>query len=149
MTQRQGLYRSRTEKIFGGVCGGLAQSLNMDTFVVRLIFVILFLFAGGGILVYIIMWIALPEEPFPMFNESHEQAGEAAGGEPQAQPQDAPVYHPKQSNGALIAGLILIGVGMVFLADRLLPTIHFRDFWPVVIVIVGIVLIASSFTKSK
>jgi phage shock protein C len=149
MTQRQGLYRSRTEKIFGGVCGGLAQSLNMDTFVVRLIFVILFLFAGGGILIYLIMWIALPEEPFPMFNEAPDAAADPGAGEPLKQSQDAPVYIPRQSNGALIAGLVLIGVGLVFLADRFIPTIHFRDFWPVVIVIVGLVLIASSFTKRK
>lgn len=149
MTQRQGLYRSRTEKIFGGVCGGLAQSLNMDTFVVRLIFVILFLFAGGGILIYLIMWIALPEEPLPMFNGNPDPAAGTVPGESQTQSQDAPVLYPRQTNGALVAGLVLIGVGLVFLAHRFIPTIRFHDFWPIVIVIVGLVLIATSFTKRK
>ncbi|NTV84011.1 MAG: hypothetical protein HGA23_06910, partial [Bacteroidales bacterium] len=58
---------------------------------------------------------------------------------------------PRRNNGALIVGLILIGVGGIFLIDRLLPQInfHFRDFWPIVIVIAGLALIFSSFTATK
>ena len=48
------LYRSRTEKKVCGVCGGLAKYLEMDVSIMRLIAVLLILFAGGGLLVYII-----------------------------------------------------------------------------------------------
>ena len=57
------LYRSREDRWVGGVCGGLAKYLDVDPIVVRLIALILVLCAGGGLLVYIIAWIVIPEEP--------------------------------------------------------------------------------------
>ncbi len=57
------LYRSRTDKRLAGVCGGLAKYLNMDATVVRLITVLLCVFAGGGLLAYIIAALVMPEEP--------------------------------------------------------------------------------------
>ena len=57
------LYRSRTDKQICGVCGGLAKYLNMDVSIVRLVTVLLVLFAGGGLLAYIIAALIIPEEP--------------------------------------------------------------------------------------
>ncbi|NTV27728.1 MAG: PspC domain-containing protein [Methanothrix sp.] len=57
------LYRSREDRWVGGVCGGLAKYLDVDPIVIRLIALILVLCAGGGLLVYIIAWIVIPEEP--------------------------------------------------------------------------------------
>ena len=57
------LYRSRQERMLGGVCGGLAEYLNVDPTLIRLIFVVLALMAGPGILAYFIMWIIVPLEP--------------------------------------------------------------------------------------
>jgi phage shock protein C len=151
--QRQGLFRSRTDKVIGGVAGGIARSLNADPAIVRIIFAILIIFGGGGILLYLILWIAIPEEPFEYFQESGT-AGEAtpAGetGQP-GSPVNPPVFTPRQNNGALIVGLIFIIIGAIFLVDRLLPDIrfHFHDFWPIVLVIAGIALIFTSFSGIK
>ncbi len=49
------LYRSQTDKMLGGVCGGLASYLGLDSTVVRLIFALLFLLAGHGLLIYLIL----------------------------------------------------------------------------------------------
>ena len=57
------LYRSRTDKKVCGVCGGLAKYLEMDVSIMRLIAVLLILFAGGGLLAYIICALVIPEEP--------------------------------------------------------------------------------------
>ena len=57
------LYRSKTDKKICGVCGGIAEYLNMDVNVVRLITIITCLFAGCGLLAYIIAAIMLPEKP--------------------------------------------------------------------------------------
>jgi phage shock protein C len=57
------LYRSKEDRWVGGVCGGLGKYLNIDPIVIRLIAFILVLCAGGGLLVYIIAWIVIPEEP--------------------------------------------------------------------------------------
>ena len=57
------LYRSRTEKMIGGVCGGLGKYFNVDPVLMRLLWVIAFFFGGVGFLAYIIAWIIMPEEP--------------------------------------------------------------------------------------
>lgn len=57
------LYRSTNDKIFGGVCGGLANYLKIDPVVVRLIFVLIF-FTGAGFLLYIVLWAVLPTRIF-------------------------------------------------------------------------------------
>jgi phage shock protein C len=64
-TEVRRLYRSRDERIIGGVCGGLARYLVIDPTVVRLIFVLLALAGGPGLLIYLIMLIVVPEEPLP------------------------------------------------------------------------------------
>ena len=57
------LYRSRTDRKIAGVCGGLAVYLDMDPTLARLIWVMAALFAGWGLLGYLIAWIVMPEEP--------------------------------------------------------------------------------------
>jgi phage shock protein C len=57
------LTRSRTNKIIAGVCGGIANYFKIDPVFIRLAFVLLFLFKGSGILIYIIAWIIIPLEP--------------------------------------------------------------------------------------
>lgn len=55
------IYRDPDRRIFGGVCAGLAAYLNMDALIIRIIFVILFLAGGFGILIYLVLWVVLPE----------------------------------------------------------------------------------------
>ncbi len=57
-----GLRRSRMDRWIGGVCGGLARATGLDAWVWRLLFTVLFLVAGSGILLYILLWIFVPEE---------------------------------------------------------------------------------------
>ena len=57
------LYRSRTDRMVGGVCGGLARYFNVDPTVMRLLFVLLTVVPGGSILPYLILWLVVPEEP--------------------------------------------------------------------------------------
>ena len=58
------LYRSRKDKMLAGVCGGLAEYFDVDPSLVRLATVLLCLYAGTGLLVYIIAAIIIPEAPF-------------------------------------------------------------------------------------
>ena len=57
------LYRSRSQRMIAGVSGGLGEYLNIDATVIRLIFVIAALWGGAGIIVYLVMWLMVPEEP--------------------------------------------------------------------------------------
>ncbi|MGH8855573.1 MAG: PspC domain-containing protein [Telluria sp.] len=56
------LRRSRTDRWLGGVCGGLAPSTGIESWVWRLMFVAFTIFFGFGILVYLLLWIFVPEE---------------------------------------------------------------------------------------
>lgn len=56
------LHRSSTDRVFAGVCGGIAETFNFDSSTVRLIAVLLILFGGMSIWVYIIAAILLPLE---------------------------------------------------------------------------------------
>ena len=57
------LYKSSTDKKICGVCGGLAEYLGIDSTLVRLIWAILVVCAGSGLLVYLIAALVLPKEP--------------------------------------------------------------------------------------
>ncbi len=56
------LRRSQSNKVIAGVCGGLGEYMNADPVAIRLAAVLLTLFAGMSLWVYIIMWIVMPEE---------------------------------------------------------------------------------------
>jgi phage shock protein C len=56
------LTRVEDGRMIAGVCTGLAKYLGVDATIVRLIFVLLALFAAGGVLLYIIMWLIMPME---------------------------------------------------------------------------------------
>jgi phage shock protein C len=58
------LYRSRTDRMIAGVCGGIAEYFDIDPVIVRLIAVVLLLPGGApGLLPYIALWIIVPERP--------------------------------------------------------------------------------------
>ncbi len=54
--------RSRTDRVLGGVCGGMARATGVESWVWRLLFAVLFIFAGAGLLVYVLLWIFVPSE---------------------------------------------------------------------------------------
>ncbi|GAB4209835.1 MAG: PspC domain-containing protein [Roseiflexaceae bacterium] len=57
------LMRSRTESIFAGVCGGLGDYFGVDPVIVRLIFVLVTLTTGLGLLIYPVLWLSMPRAP--------------------------------------------------------------------------------------
>jgi len=61
--RRKQLMRSRTDEKIAGVCGGFAEYFDMDSTLMRLLWLALVLVGGWGLLAYIIAWIVMPEEP--------------------------------------------------------------------------------------
>jgi phage shock protein PspC (stress-responsive transcriptional regulator) len=57
-----GLQRSLTDRWIGGVCGGIAKSLGLASWIVRVIFVLMVLCAGTGVLLYLLLWLFVPPE---------------------------------------------------------------------------------------
>ncbi len=60
---RKKLMRSRKDHKIAGVCAGFAEYLGLDSTLVRIVWLMMAVFAGSGVLAYIIAWIVMPEEP--------------------------------------------------------------------------------------
>lgn len=56
------LRRSRGDRWFAGICGGLAQATHSEAWIWRLAFSLLFFFGGTGLLIYLLMWVFVPAE---------------------------------------------------------------------------------------
>ena len=56
------LRRSRTDRWLGGVCGGLGRISGVESWILRIVFALCVLFGGFGVLIYLLMWIFVPEE---------------------------------------------------------------------------------------
>jgi phage shock protein C len=56
------LARSRSDRMLGGVCGGLGKQTDLPAWAWRLIFVLTFIYFGAGLVIYLLLWIFLPEE---------------------------------------------------------------------------------------
>jgi phage shock protein PspC (stress-responsive transcriptional regulator) len=70
------LRRSRGDRWLGGVCGGIARFTGVESWIWRLLFTLLTLCAGSGLLVYLLMWILIPADPMiPVHAPGHPQAG--------------------------------------------------------------------------
>ena len=66
------LYRTENDKMIGGVCGGLGKYFEIDPTIVRLLFALLFFGFGSGLMVYVLMWILMPDEK--MLQERKQQS---------------------------------------------------------------------------
>jgi len=60
------LYRSRTDRMIGGVCGGLGAHLGVDPVLFRILWVLFAITAGLGIIAYLLFWLLVPLEPDPL-----------------------------------------------------------------------------------
>ena len=56
------LRRSSSDKMIAGVCGGLGKYFGLDSTILRLVFVLLLIFAGTGLLAYLVMWVVIPQD---------------------------------------------------------------------------------------
>jgi phage shock protein C len=63
MNAARKLYRSKTDRKLAGVCGGVAQYFNLDATLVRVLFVLLAVLGLTGVILYVAMWIIVPNEP--------------------------------------------------------------------------------------
>jgi len=140
------LYRSRRIRVLGGVAGGLATYFSIDPILIRVLLVIITIFHGFGLLLYIILWIVIPEEPFELAYQVKPETADPAS---QSDSGNTVFTEPKKSkdSGRIIAGVILIGVGLIFFADRVIPSFDLGDVFPIVMVLIGIALIWNSLKK--
>jgi phage shock protein PspC (stress-responsive transcriptional regulator) len=123
------LYRSHSNRVIGGVCGGLGDYFSIDPVLIRLVWLLLILFGGIGLVLYLIAWLIIPAIP----------AEEEAKGEPSAS--------IVSGKGRFWWGLALVAMGVVLWGSQfrfvywpMIPGVHLdsRDFVPFALLLVGI-----------
>jgi phage shock protein C len=146
------LYRSRTDSMIGGVAAGLAAYLNSDPALIRVVWAILVVVTGGAALVvYIVAWIVVPEEPVepsePIPPTTDPVTGEVvipAGGSAFA----ATSTHSGTGGQAGVAiGIGLVVIGLWFLLRDYLPEIDWSLIWPLVLVGIGALVLVTSMRR--
>ena len=127
------LYRDSNNKVLGGVCSGLANYFNLDVTLVRVLFVVAFLFASFGFWLYIILWIVIPAE-------SQQSAFSGQRSEPIVNAQNS-------KTSAIFAGIIVILIGLLFLINNFIPISWVWRLWPLILIGIGIVMIYKASKK--
>jgi len=152
------LRRSEKEKVIGGVAGGLGEYFSTDPVIFRILFVVLSFTGGGGVLVYLLMWIFIPRTEIPF--SSQQQSKEKTDTEPifdeQGEPIDAEYVKEiqqdtsiRKKNGNLIGGSILIFIGLFFIADDFFPWLDWEYLWPIALIIAGLAIIKINYQSKK
>ena len=150
------LYRDEHRKVIAGVCAGLADYLNLDITLVRIIFVIAGILKGTGLVVYVILWIVLPKKNYLFTDPTVDYtvppvppSSSSPFAEPfMNMPPMAPLQPKRNSGAAIVAGVIMITLGVLFLLNQLniMVNLHFRMLWPIVLVVAGLAIM---FTGKK
>lgn len=141
--QPKKLYKSQTDKVIAGVCGGLGEYLGIDPIVIRIIFILMAFANGIGVLAYIVMMIALPEANS---TETSKETIKNNANEIGARVKDAFVNVTTEANGEnakKLWGILLLIAGAVFLLANFDIDFGFDfwRFWPVIIIAVGVYLL--------
>lgn len=135
------LYRSQKDKIIGGVAGGLGEYFEIDPVIIRIIFVVLTVAGGWGVVGYVLCWVIIPlnpahqvwaPPPAPGYSPV-TPAGEASG-------SLADAAAPKRTRN--VGGIILVLLGVLLLGHNLLPRFDLWEYWPIVLIVSGVWLLA-------
>ncbi len=112
-TEIKRLYKSRTDRMLDGVCGGVAKYFHLDPTLVRIAWVLLALLGGSGILLYIVAMIVMPKEPYIFPNSSSTEPTSSSNA---SAPNELSASSKKNS---LFWGILLIAVGIFLFLDNI------------------------------
>ncbi|WIV10441.1 PspC domain-containing protein [Proteiniborus sp. MB09-C3] len=139
------LYRSRENKVIGGVCGGLAEYLDVDPVIVRLVCVLLFFAKAIGVIAYIVCMIIIPEAPFG-YRKNEENLND--GPDPEYTYDNANTENKDERN-KMILGVTLIGLGALIFAKKLFYWFDFVNFGGIILVLAGVYIIVNGREKNS
>jgi phage shock protein PspC (stress-responsive transcriptional regulator) len=141
-----------------GVAGGMAEWMDLDPAVVRLVWALLILAGGVGLLLYIVAAIVIPEAPYGMVGApgapaagASAEAGTAATPQSHWESREARRAARRQGSGnaGVVIGLFLVLAGTWFLVSRYVPAFDTSWFVPGVLIVIGIALVAGAMGRSR
>jgi phage shock protein C len=147
------LYRSTVDKMIGGVAGGLAEYFDIDSTLVRVLFIVVVFLGGGGIIAYIILWIVVPQKPYelPKFSFTDSQKGESGNSNFSADQSKSDSFSisnggvagtvSQTNNKQIWVAIVLMVIGGLLLLDNIFPRFNFDHYWPVILIAIGVGLL--------
>ncbi len=142
------LYRVRKDKVFAGIAAGLGKYLDIDPILIRIIIVLITIFHGVGLIIYIILWIVIPEEPIEnLYKTMNEEGNTEASFEEFSTGENSQSNIRTSSSGRVIVGVILIGLGLVFLLEKFFPFFDFELFFAIGLIALGVGLLMNYYKK--
>src|SRR6266446_6707297 len=166
-------FRRGKDRILGGVCSGLAEGLRIDPLWVRLGFVLLAFLQGVGLLIYIVLWLVMPEQVdgqdrmrsgFDSMSADLKRIGAELKGQFGGTPKPAPTQEqPAPSETAATStsapasmrstrrtsiglGVVLVAVGLILLGANT-GLVQWSVIWPSVLIIIGVLLLARTLDR--
>ena len=129
------LRRSSSDKMIAGVCGGLGEYFDVDPLIFRLIFAVMIIFGGTGILAYIILWILIPEDNEQRYSKDLGENIKKGADKMAREIKDTNVH----GNSRFVAGAIILTIGVIFLINNFFPFfgLGIRKLWPLIIIVIG------------
>ncbi len=147
------LYRSTTDKMLGGVAGGLADYFDIDSTLVRVLFIVVVFLGGGGIIAYIILWIVVPQKPYEIpknpFSQTPPEGETGSNFSSTENKSDSfgvsngsvASSMTQSSNKQIWIAIVLMVIGSLLLLDNIFPRFNFDHYWPVILIGIGIGLL--------
>jgi len=133
------LYRSKQDIIIGGVCGGVGEYLNVDPTWVRLVWALASLGGGFGIVMYLIAWFIIPENPYQKVGGKKKEYDHIS-----KKAKEFETY--VKNNNERSAGIILIILGIIFLLNTFY-NISIKVLFPVFLIGIGILMLSRNQQK--
>lgn len=148
--------------MIGGVAGGLAEYFSIDVTIVRIVFVILLIVLPGvGFIAYIAAWMLIPENPMkdpipkPIAHkpeldnglDNNKEKTKPVSHEIETPPPTASIQNSNDSNRRIF-GFLLVGLGAFFLLRDFIDFSLIGKLWPLALILVGVVILASRGKRS-
>lgn len=147
------LYLSEKDKKISGVCGGIAEYFDVDSTIIRLAWVLFAIFGGTGIIAYIIASFIMPVNPYYETSSHWEKSNTNEKDEDSSIKNEYhQMYKENNDKNRFLLGLLLILLGTFFFSRNLFPNFPwhwlnigyiFSNFWPIILIILGIFTIIS------
>jgi len=147
MSNTKKLYRSKTNRVIFGICGGLGEYFDIDPLVIRILFILLTFTGGSGIVIYLILAIMIPDS-----SGNKKSINEVISGTQEKTQELAEEIKKNRDwivNIKNIVGLVILFIGLDILFEQIFDfnpfsIVNWGIVWALIIVLIGLRIIFNS-----
>jgi len=145
--QPRKIYRSRRDRVFFGVCGGIAEYYNIESLWVRVVFIFLGITGAVGFILYLALIILMPLNPQGKLSSEKEPKGEEESSLYSSVQEDLSDFRLDKRRNLL--GVVIVAVGLIAFFNELFPSfwIGWKVLWPIIIIFIGFSFISDARPK--